>query len=157
MSFEAVPGGVAGVKDRLDAVRAAFLNEDALLSVSRAAREMILKRTDGGVGFEGTAFVPYSSAYKKAREKEGRPLEKVDLKSSGQMLDDLALEVNKAEKRAEIFFKTEESARKARRHQVSGVGKGKVLRRFFGLSEEEKSGLTGLYSAHVENVLKENI
>lgn len=154
MSFEAGLGGVAGFKDRLEAVRAALVNEDALLSVSSAARELILKRTDGGVGFEGTAFEPYSSAYKKAREKKGRPLEKVDLKSTGQMLDDLSLEVNTAEKRSEIFFKAEESARKALHHQVSGVGKDKVLRRFFGLSEEEKSVLTGLYSAHVENVLK---
>lgn len=43
MSFEAGLGGVAGFKDRLEAVRAALLDEDALLSVSRAATEMILK------------------------------------------------------------------------------------------------------------------
>lgn len=101
--------------------------------------------------------MPYSSAYKKGKREGGRPLEKVDLKSTGQMLDYLSLEVNTAEKRAEIFFKTGESARKAHRHQVSGVGKDKALRRFFGLSEEEKSGLNGLYSAHVEKVLEKNI
>lgn len=157
MSFEAGLCGAAGFKDRLEAVRAALINEDALSNVSRAATEMILKRTDGGVDFEGTAFEPYSSAYKKVREKKGRPLDKADLKSTGQMLDDLAVEVSAAEKRSEIFFKSEESVRKAHRHQISGSGKDKVLRRFFGLSEEEKSGLTGMYSAHVEKVLKENI
>lgn len=93
---------------------------------------MISTRTDEGVGPEGSAFEPYSDAYKKVREKKGRPPARVDLRSTGEMLGDLDVEVNAAEKTSGIFFKSEESVRKARLHQVSGVGKDKVRRRFLG-------------------------
>ncbi|MBI5588326.1 MAG: hypothetical protein HY889_08185 [Deltaproteobacteria bacterium] len=95
--------------------------------------------------------------YKKVREKKGKSADRVDLRSSGRMLDDIKAEVSVGENRSEMFFNAIESFDKAYRHQVSGVGKNKVVRKFFGLTEEEKSGLTGIFSAHVERVLKENL
>lgn len=66
---------------------------------------MMRKRTAEGVAPEGSAFEPYSDAYKKAREKKGWATDRVDLRSTGEMLVDLEVEVNAAEKTSEIFFK----------------------------------------------------
>ena len=156
MSYKAGLGGVENFKKRLEAVKVSLIDEEALTTVSKAAKEIILKRTSDGVSIEGSTFAPYSSSYKIVREKKGMPSDKVDLRRTGEMLDDLAVEVNAGIMQSEIFFETDESIEKARTHQVFGAGRNNVRRRFFGLSEEEKSGLTAFYWSHIERVLLEN-
>lgn len=157
MSLMAGVDGVAGLKERLDAVKGVLITGDSLGRVSDAGVEMVLKRTGEGRGFAGDEFERYSAEYKKVRERKGRSADRVDLRSSGRMLDDIKAEVSVVEKRSEIFFGATESLDKAYRHQVSGVGKDKVVRKFFGLTEEDKSGLAGIFSAHVDSVLKEKL
>ena len=100
---------------------------------------MIEDRTESGGGYNGV-FRPYSEVYAKFRSKKGRQVTPVNLNFSGRMLSSMAARrVRRGVQ--EIYFTRSEEARKAYFHNVTGAGKGRITRKFFGFNQAEKSML----------------
>lgn len=105
---------------------------------------MIEDRTESGRGYNGT-FRPYSEGYAKFRSKKGRQVSPVNLNFSGRMLSSMAARrVRRGVQ--EIYFTRAEEARKAYFHNVTGAGKGRITRKFFGFNQAEKSMLRKFFS-----------
>jgi len=108
---------------------------------------MIQDRTESGRGYLG-AFRPYSPAYAKFRGNRGRKISPVDLNFTGRMLSSMATrKVSRGVQ--EIYFTRAEEARKAYFHNVTGAGKGRITRKFFGFNQNEKSMLGKFFKSRL--------
>lgn len=108
--------------------------------ISLAVNRIIQERTRKGIGVGGEAFKPYSEQYAKKRGRAGLPINPPDLKfdEKSGMMKRIDHEIFNDYKAVEIFINSPEKEQLAIYHNIMGAGKSKVIRRFWGLSEEEK-------------------
>jgi hypothetical protein len=78
----------------------------------------------------------------------------VDLTDTGQMFSSLTYRL--ANKSADLFFSQGFQNRKAYYHDVAGVGKKKVKRPFFRLSDKEKDVMSNLFAKEYFKNIKLN-
>lgn len=121
--------------------------DKALAITAMHGINMIQDRTESGRGYDGI-FRPYSPAYAKFRSVKGRQITPVNLNFTGRMLSAIASRrVSRGVQ--EIYFTRAEEARKAYFHNVTGAGKGRITRRFFGFNETEKSKLRQFFKSRL--------
>jgi hypothetical protein len=136
--------------------------------VGNKAVDFIQDNIDKNIDYEGNAFQPYSFGYWLSKYKKryaGRKMvkgkqskafatymnsaksewagdKKVNLTKTGAMRASLSvIEYKESAKTIVIGFVDQESAQKAYWHNVSGAGKGKVLRKFMGLRPAQEQDL----------------
>ena len=105
-----------------------------------------------GKDYRGNPFIPYSKRYKRRLVKESGH---VDLTDTGQMFSSLTYRL--ARNSSNLFFQQGFANRKAYFHDVAGVGKKKVKRKFFRLSENEKDILSSLFAKQYAKNVKLNL
>lgn len=121
--------------------------DKALATTALHGINVIQDRTESGRGYMG-AFRPYSPNYAKFRAAKGRQITPVNLNFTGRMLS--AISTRKVRRGVqEIYFTRAEEARKAYFHNVSGAGKGRITRKFFGFNENEKSMLGKFFKSRL--------
>jgi hypothetical protein len=124
-----------------------------LAYIANAEIARIKDRTQNkGKDFKGNPFIPYSKKYTRANIKESGH---VDLTDTGQMFSSLTYRL--ANKSADLFFSQGFQNRKAYYHDVAGVGKKKVKRPFFRLSDKEKDVMSNLFAKEYFKNIKLNI
>lgn len=124
-----------------------------LAYIANAEIARIKDRTQNkGKDFRGNPFIPYSKKYTRAKIKESGH---VDLTDTGQMFSSLTYRL--ANKSANLFFSQGFQNRKAYYHDVAGVGKKKVKRPFFRLSDKEKDVMSNLFAKEYFKNIKLNI
>jgi hypothetical protein len=124
-----------------------------LAYIANAEIARIKDRTQNkGKDFKGNSFIPYSKKYTRAKIKESG---NVDLTDTGQMFSSLTYRI--ANKSADLFFSQGFQNRKAYYHDVAGVGKKKVKRPFFRLSDKEKDVMSNLFAKEYFKNIKLNI
>jgi hypothetical protein len=123
-----------------------------LAYIANAEIARIKDRTQNkGKDFRGNPFIPYSKKYTRAKIKESGH---VDLTDTGQMFSSLTYRL--ANKSADLFFSQGFQNRKAYYHDVAGVGKKKVKRPFFRLSDKEKDVMSNLFAKEYFKNIKLN-
>jgi len=123
-----------------------------LAYIANAEIARIKDRTQNkGKDFKGNPFIPYSKKYTRAKIKESGH---VDLTDTGQMFSSLTYRL--ANKSADLFFSQGFQNRKAYYHDVAGVGKKKVKRPFFRLSDKEKDVMSNLFAKEYFKNIKLN-
>jgi len=125
-------------------------------ALSRLANFEIAKIKDRtqnkGKDYKGNPFTPYSKSYSRASVKESGH---VDLTDTQQMFS--ALTYKMTNKSANLFFSRRTENEKAYFHDVAGVGKKKVKRKFFRLSEKEKDLLSSVFMKEYAKSVKLNL
>lgn len=109
----------------------------ALSLTAQKGVEIILDRTEKGVGFKGK-FQPYSKKYflqKSKKDKTGI----VNLMMTGQMLGAMTTKANR--KQAEIFFVGREQNKKATFNNIK--------RPFMGFNKREEKRLAKVFERHL--------
>ena len=113
--------------------------DKAIGRVGSLGKQIILKRTKDGVGFDGpwrAPFNKYSKGYLKFLESKGYPEDPIDLYASGQMIRSMQVR-RKNSRTAEIYFDNPEAAKKAAFNNKT--------RPFFGFSDKEEDRLVALF------------
>lgn len=137
--------------------------------IGNKAVDLIQDNIDNNIDYEGNAFEPYSfgywfSKYKKrysgrktVKGKQSKAFaaymsnaksqwagdKKVNLTKTGAMRASLSvIDYNATAKTIVIGFVDQESAQKAYWHNISGAGKGRVLRKFMGLRSVQEQALS---------------
>ena len=106
-----------------------FSDRGLIREVLLLLRERIIRRTLSGRDESGAAFRRYSPTYKK----QGT----VNLQDTGQMLQGIT-PTRVQERRGELGFKGGGALQKATWHHVTGAGRSRVIRRFFGITREDE-------------------
>lgn len=127
--------------------------------IGLGAIRLIKKRIRSGKDIKGSTFQPYSDNYVLVKSRAGfaNP-EKVNLTLArvGGMLAAIDHK-SVGEDTVEVYFTDPLKEQLAYYHNVSGAGKSKVLREFFGLNEEEEDTLTELAQSEAEKILVKEI
>ena len=111
--------------------------------------EIIRTKTKKGIDVNDVVFQPYTRAYRKRLEKEGRPLT-VDLRYSGDMLGSLTS--NKTGKhKVTLGFARAEERNKAMFNQVMRGDKNRV---FFGFNKRTENIIQKTFNRFVEKELR---
>ncbi len=153
MNLSADIEGLDRFKAYMEGFRAALLDDTALLDIAGEARDRVLVRTDAGKDIYGAEFTPYSGNYRKMKEKRGIDGSVVDLKLTGRMLSDISLSAEGGE--AAIFLNSAQSEAKAVYHNGEETGDNMPQRAFFGLSDEDKDYIEGLFNEYAGRIIKE--
>lgn len=110
----------------------------------------ILMRTSEGKDVEGVLFEPYSTSYRRTREKKGLPTDAVDLFFSGQMLNSLTYEQTKDQVKL-FFMNTPRGGDKASNPEIAFYNN--EIREFFGISSEEQEEVVSMVEDYIENII----
>jgi len=122
----------------------------SLAHVSAFEIEAIRKRTEEkGIDAFGRPFAPYSPNYKRAGVKQSGV---VDLNDQGHMLGSMAFKASSS--KGELFFRQREQNLKASFHDIFGVGKKKITRKFFRISKDEQKKIRSKFSIILAKELK---
>ena len=113
----------------------------SLANVSAFEILKIKERTQTkGVDAFGRPFKPYSPNYKRAGVKQSGV---VDLTDTGQMFSSLTSKVTVS--KGVLFFRQNLANKKAAFHDVFGVGKQRITRKFFRISKDEQKKIQKLF------------
>ncbi len=116
----------------------------AIGRVGSLGKDIILKRTEKGLGIDGpwrAPFDKYSKGYLNYLDAKGYPDEPIDLYASGQMMR--SMQVRQANSRtAEIYFDNPEAAKKAAFNDRT--------RPFFGFNQKEEDRLVALFRREID-------
>ena len=122
----------------------------SLANVSAFEIKEIRSRTETkGIDAFGRKFKPYSPNYKRAGVKQSGV---VDLNDSGNMLGSMTSKISAS--KGVLFFRRNEETKKASFHDLFGVGKNKVTRKFFRISKDEQKEIRLRFSKVLERELK---
>jgi len=147
--------GVEGLASYIRGVQENLVTEPVLEEIASKVKENILKRTGEGRDFRSEMFRPYSKEWKRKRAGSGKETAVVDLKFTGKMLAGIHSEAVKGKNEARLYFSgSAAGGKKASYHNVTGSGRSKVKREFFGLGTEDKKFIRGVLLDHIEKVLK---
>jgi hypothetical protein len=127
-----------------------FENRKALNRLGLMAERMIQSRTRKGIDVHGRRFRNYSDQHAEKREAEGLETNTVNLEFS--VYDGMLKQIGylfRDEATVELYFLNERSERLATYHNVDGAGKGKIIREFWNLSEEELQTLANDYNGWI--------
>ena len=107
------------------------------LAVTRKVKD----RTRKGTDVDGSPFKPYSKGYKKKRKQAGLSTSTVNLAFSkyDSMQKSIDHIVSRDFSKVVVYIKNNNKKRQiARYHHYKGAGKSKVVRKWFGLSKQDK-------------------
>lgn len=123
---------IKGLEQSLKKTQAEIYNmiPKALMQTAQFGTQIILDRTEKGVGINGR-FKPYTAAYAKFRQKEGHP-KTVNLMITGRMLASIKQQ-RLDNKSVRIYFGNAQEAKKAAFNNQS--------RPFFGFNKPENDRL----------------
>ena len=120
----------------------------ALANVSAFQIANIKDRTQRkGISVNGSAFKPYSKAYRRRLVKQSGV---VDLTDTGQMFSSLTSKITPS--KGTLFFRQAQANKKAFYHDIAGAGKGRVVRPFFGINDREADKIGQLF---VDKIFKD--
>lgn len=166
MRINATTTGRAGKWAQIKLVDAKLMTEVGDLALS-----LIRRHTAAGKDMHGAPFAPLSPGYATQKQQElGNS--RADLTVSGRMLNEMG-RIKVTDKTVTIGFagggtgsggarggtfiqrsRSVAGADKALFHHVSGAGKSKVKRQFFGLSAAEKDRIRAAVQAHLSKAVK---
>lgn len=122
-----------------------------------AVQRIIRRRTRRGIGVDGERFQDYSDGHTRKREAKGLPTDTVDLTFS--LYDGMMQAIDHviANDYASVALLIDDRRKHqiARYHNIEGAGKSKVIRRFWGLSDEEEGEVFNLFKEDVSVMLEE--
>jgi len=123
--------------------------KQALANVSALQIRNIRDRTQRkGVSLHGSRFKAYSAGYKRAKVKESGV---VDLTDTGQMFSALTSKIST--NKGTLFFRNMFANKKAFFHDKAGAGKGKVVRRFFGINSKEEKQIINVFNKKISKII----
>lgn len=124
---------------------------DSLNTLGLAVIRIIMDRTREGKDVSGAPFKAYNEQYAKRRQKKTNfPPTPVNLTATVEReqrmmsTDNIIHEVNGDYNSVMVFMNYPEKEQLAYYHHISGAGKGRVIREFFDLSDDEVTELTEL-------------
>lgn len=118
-------------------------------------KNTIYLKTQSGRDEDGRPFKGYSPAYKK---REGKTI--VNLTKTGHLLNSMTQKVL-SNNTAKVFFTNYRypnglnTAQLAEIHNQKGAGHGRVVRKFFGVSDADITDLVKIYQEEVAKIQKE--
>ena len=126
--------------DKLKRFGEAFRSQELLTKLGVHFETSTRRRTIKGKDIEGHTFKPYSKQYAKKRRKLGEPTSPVNLRIDhrGGMLEKVDHAVARDLKSVEGFINDTDKERIGFYHAVSGAGKGRVIRKWWGMSEDDQ-------------------
>lgn len=144
------------MQNKLRNIADIFRSRELLTKLGLGAERLIKNRTRKGVDVYGKAFKPYSAKYAEKRSKTGLPVHPVNLSFDdiSGMLTEIEHVVSNDLEAVELEIKDDEKRQIAFYHNVSGAGKGKILRVFWGISDDEEKALQELADDEVSAILK---
>jgi len=124
-------------------ILSALDNDKILNRLGLGGIRIVKERTRKGLDVDGKSFKPYSEGYKKKREEAGLVTDIVNLEFDDLegMLHKVDHEVNNSLHSVQMLIDDPEKETIAGYHNIQGAGKSKVIRKFWGFSEEEKEKL----------------
>lgn len=122
----------------------------ALANAAAYEISAIKERTQSkGIDYQGRAFKPYSTKYKRRLVKQSGV---VDLTDTGQMFSSLTSKITPS--KGELFFRQASANRKAFFHDQAGVGKKKIIRPFFRIAKKEETNIVNIFFNVLQRELK---
>ena len=122
----------------------------SLANVSSFEIDAITDRTQNkGIDAYGRPFKPYSPNYKRAGVKQSGV---VDLTDTKQMFTSLTFKASAS--KGVLFFRSTEANKKAAFHDLFGVGKKRITRKFFRISKDEQNKIRTIFSRILAKELK---
>ena len=127
-----------------------LFNAKVLQALALRQKNRIYLRTLGGKDTNDNPFKSYNPQY--ARQSKKVSISDVNLTDTGEMLNGMTQ--NATDTKAEIFFTTDEQAERASYHDQVGAGKNRVIREFFGMSNQDKDDLFKQYTDKTSELLQ---
>lgn len=112
------------------------LRDNSKALIAARIIELINANIDAGVDIEGVPFETYSEAYEAWKRDRYPQGERVNLTLTGNMLSALTHVPGEANQ-VVVGFSNSQAAELAYYHNISGAGRGRVLRRFLGLRDDQ--------------------
>lgn len=115
----------------------------------------IKERTRRGVDVDGRPFEPYSEGHARKRRAKGLPTSRVDLKFSlyDGMMDQIDHVIARDLRSVAIVIEDDEKEQLAVYHNIEGAGRSRVIREFFGLSDDEIDAIEELVGDDIDDQL----
>lgn len=136
-------------------------SQKLLGKVGIAFRTLMLRRTRKGKDIEGQTFKPYSKPYARIRERAGEPTHVVNLTMDhvSGMLEKVThsttIGTNLAQ--VEAWINDPEKSKIGYYHAFSGAGKSRVIRKWWGLSNEDEQRITKTVTDELDKYLETNL
>jgi len=125
--------GVEQINDLIESLSLMPTEAVNWIRLASKAKEIVSKRTASGRDVLGAKFSPYSASYLEYKEERlGRPVTRVDLFDTGNMLGSMQVGGNKIG--SKVFFSDSVQNDKAKYHNE---GDGLPKREFFAISDDE--------------------
>ena len=124
-------------------------NSDSLKVIGTRIKNNIFIRTNAGKDFNFKPFKPYSPKYAKKNNKTT-----VNLTLTGEMLNTMVYRTL-AKDKGKIFFSTADAREKATWHNITGAGRSKIIREFFGVNDKDNESAVKELNKEVNRVQKE--
>lgn len=144
---------------RLRKIGEGVLTLEVLTKVGEAYEVIVRNRTRQGRDLHGKTFKPYSPGYKRIRERAGEPTHPVNLTMDHftGMLASIDHTVFNDMSGVQAYIEGDSKAQIARYHAIEGAGKSKVIREFWGLSDEESNKIRDLIETELDKILNDTL
>lgn len=139
-----------------DRLLSGLKNQALMNRLGLGVRRLIQDRTRKGLDVQGKPFRKYSGGHAKRRAKLGLPTHPVNLQMDdvSGMLRRIEHVVARDLSDVEVYIGDPVKERIAYYHNVSGAGKSRIRREFWGLAKKEESMLQDIVNAELKNVLR---
>jgi len=145
--------GIEKVIRKLDNMNNAITSRLLMGNIGTFIKFLIDKRTHEGKDVQGKKFKPYAESYKSYREKNQRPVDKVDFDFHGSMWDALTFEYGS--KSVRVFFQNTPDQYSST--HVTNAAKAFFLneqRQFFALSDKDVKKIKEMVQKFIKNASK---
>jgi phage gpG-like protein len=140
---------ISQVANNLRSLGRDISSESILNAIALKVKDNIILRTQAGKDFSYVPFKAYNKRYAAEHKKTI-----VNLTLSGKMMNSITQKmINNNTIR--LFFATKEEREKATFHNISGAGKNRKIREFFGVNENDEKLALKEYQAAIEKITKE--
>ena len=119
-----------------------LFNKGVLNLIAMKQKNRMHLRTLSGEDYQNKSFSPYNASYALKTKKTS--VNDVNLTLTSNMLDSMTTKAD--DMQAVIFFGNDDAEFLADIHQNRGAGRSKVIRKFFGMSEDDKDKIMGDYT-----------
>lgn len=145
------------VPDFLNEVIDALQSRTLLNKLGLAQIRKIKSRTRAGLDLEGKPFKAYNEKYAERKEKlTGIPTDVVNLvyNDIDGMMASIDHVVASDLKSVALTFTKKDRARIAQYHNELGAGKSRVIRQFWGVSEQDSKDIAGIVQSDLDLLLQ---
>lgn len=145
--------------DRLRNILSLIYSEDVMEKVGNTYRTKVKDRTEMGLDIHERKFKPYSKAYARKRLKLGEPVDIVNLRIdhfNGMLLKIDHLVFNDL-KGVQAYINDSDKAKIGRYHAVTGAGKSRVIREWWGLSDKQAEETAEIIGVKINEILEQKL